>query len=188
MEFFEGSAVISVQIFAVMLFTAVAMVWDIRTRRIPNWLNLIGLMMALIFCSATGGWKGVSFSVAGFMTGFAILLLLWLMGGAGGGDVKLMGAVGAWLGPYQTLIVFVASGFLTAAGQIAINMRRQFDSRKSQLLIEHSISNDGASNGSEQVRQTVSSSDRKRLPYAVPVAIAVWLVCGIKIVKFFSGA
>lgn len=179
---------ISGQLFAVMLFTAVAMVWDIRTRRIPNWLNLIGLIAALIFCSVRGGWGGISFSIAGFATGFAILLLLWLMGGAGGGDVKLMGAVGAWLGPYQTLIVFVASGFLAAAGQVVMNVRQRLNSQPSNLLIDPSTTNDTVSNEPEQASKAAYDRNRKRLPYAVPVAIAVWVICGIKIVKIFSGA
>ena len=94
--------------------TLVAAVIDVRTRRIPNWFTVPVLAGGLIFHTVTGGWGGLLTALGGFVTGFGILLVLWLMGGGGGGDVKLMGAVGAWLGAWLTLIVFLLSAGFAA--------------------------------------------------------------------------
>lgn len=163
----------SVPIIGVILLTAAALVWDVRTRRIPNWLNVAGFLAGLVFHSLQGGWAGAWFSLAGFGTGFGILFVLWLIGGGGGGDVKLMGAVGAWLGPNLTLIVFVASGFLAAAGQIGMRIWQR------SKAVEPAP--DGA--GDAATLRTVNK--RSRLPYAVPVAIAVWGVMGLKLARVF---
>ena len=94
--------------------TLVAAVIDVRTRRIPNWFTVPVLAGGLIFHTITGGWGGLLTALGGFVTGFGILLVLWLMGGGGGGDVKLMGAVGAWLGAWLTLMVFLLSAGFAA--------------------------------------------------------------------------
>ena len=80
---------------AVMLFTGLAFLCDLKTRRIPNWLTVISLVLALAFHLTTGGWPGLLAALGGFAVGFGILLVLWLIGGGGGGDVILMGALGA---------------------------------------------------------------------------------------------
>lgn len=187
------------QAIAVMLFTAVALVWDVKSRRIPNWLNLIGLILGLAFQTYQRGWDGLLFSLAGFGTGFGILFVLWIIGGGGGGDVKLMGAVGAWLGPYLTLIVFVASGFLAAFGQVLMmawyHGRSETAAGTDELPVR--LESDLPSKGSEAVtkqpddevqrQRATERSNRRKVPYAVPVAIAVWVICGLKFIKFYSG-
>jgi prepilin peptidase CpaA len=165
---------------AVMLFTVAALVCDVRTRRIPNGLNVTGLILALGVHSAVRGWDGFVFSLAGFGTGFGILFVLWIIGGGGGGDVKLMGAVGAWLGPTLTLIVFIASGFLSAVGQLGLNVWR---TRKSSAATD---SMESAETTVSDEKKQINENNRRSLPYAVPVAIAVWAVCGLKLVKIFA--
>ena len=91
---------------------------DLRIRRVPNVLTgsiaLIGLGLA-----ATGfGQVGFLWSVAGLLVGLALMLPGYLIGATGGGDVKLLAAVGTVLGPAPTLRAFVASAI--AGGLIAI--------------------------------------------------------------------
>jgi Flp pilus assembly protein protease CpaA len=52
---------------------------------------------------ATGMIDGVLFAAAGFAVGFGLFFLFWLLGVAGGGDVKVMAALGTWLGPFYVL-------------------------------------------------------------------------------------
>jgi prepilin peptidase CpaA len=72
---------------------------DLRTRRIPNVLTFGGAAAALAYQTWTGGLVGLGHGAAGWAIGVAFLLPIFLLGGMGAGDVKLLGAVGAWLGP-----------------------------------------------------------------------------------------
>lgn len=76
---------------------------------------VIGLLYhAMITCLSYGN-ESISFldSVVGAMFGFGILLALYLQGGIGGGDVKLMTGIGAWLGIKKTFMVFTAASIMT---------------------------------------------------------------------------
>jgi prepilin peptidase CpaA len=79
---------------------------DIRSQRIPNTLTYSSMVFALSFHVLGSGLHGLLFSLAGLALGLAFLIMPYLMGGMGAGDVKLLGAVGAALGPKG---VFVAA-------------------------------------------------------------------------------
>jgi prepilin peptidase CpaA len=87
-----------------------AVVLDLCRRRVPNWLTAAGLAGGLV-CAARGGWHSLGIAAVGTLVGFLILLPFHLCGAMGGGDVKLMAAFGALLGP---------SGILLAAGLAAV--------------------------------------------------------------------
>lgn len=80
---------------------------DLWSRRIPNQLVLVGLMIGLVIGAFTGGIDGLVNSSVGAITGFCLLLIPFIMGGMGGGDVKLMMALGSILGPVSIFWVFV---------------------------------------------------------------------------------
>lgn len=167
---------------AVVIFTLVALVCDLRTRRLPNWLTVPGLAAGLGYHFVTGGWHGLLLSIAGFATGFSILLVLWLMGGSGAGDVKLMGALGAWLGALMTVYVFVASvvfvGVLAMGTMMVQTFRRGFGYVQRRYLRPSSESRARA----REKRRTGSPRRRGVLPYGVPVALATWVVLAWKVV------
>ena len=91
----------------------IAVTIDIRIRKIPNFLTFPSMIAALAFYSVTGGFKGFIFSVEGLALGIALFLVPYMMGGMGAGDAKLMGTIGAILGPKG---VFLASLFTAVAG------------------------------------------------------------------------
>jgi prepilin peptidase CpaA len=80
---------------------------DLRSRRIPNLLTYATILAAPAAYGIIGGWDGLLFSLGGLACGFALLILPYLMGGMGAGDVKLMSGVGAVLGLQQTAVCFV---------------------------------------------------------------------------------
>ncbi len=80
---------------------------DYSQRRVPNWLNLSLLMCGFVAQGWFFGWSGLSTGALGMLTGFGLLIIPWMMHGMGAGDVKLMAAIGVWLGPKLTLYSFV---------------------------------------------------------------------------------
>jgi len=170
---------------AVTAFTLTAAVWDLRTQRIPNWLTVPGLLAALVFHAVVGyvagGWSGLGSglltAVEGFAVGFGILLVLWLIGGGGAGDVKLMGAVGAWLGPRDTLVVFFVSVVFIVVLSVAVLayqlLERGMSGMKRKYLTHESTADRASESPDAAARRKVR---RRLLPYGVPVALATWVV------------
>ena len=80
---------------------ALACISDLRTRRIPNVLTFSAVAAALVFHLLTGGWSAAGWSIAGCVLGALLFFPMFALRGMGAGDVKLLAAVGAWLGPSQ---------------------------------------------------------------------------------------
>ena len=93
---------------------------DYAQRRVPNWLNLALLLSGLTAQGVFFGRSGVYDGLLGALTGLGLLLLPWLMHGMGAGDVKLLAAIGAWLGPRWTFYSFAAGAIL--GGVVAVIM------------------------------------------------------------------
>jgi prepilin peptidase CpaA len=94
---------------ALALLVLSAAIYDFRFRRIPNWLNLSGLILGFglnLFCFH---WRGPLISIEGLLIAAAIYLPLYMLRGMGAGDVKLMAAVGAIAGPNHWLAILLAT-------------------------------------------------------------------------------
>ncbi len=89
-----------------------AAIFDLRYQKIPNALTFPTILTALAYAGFTRGLDGLLFSAGGMVLGMAILIVLYLMGGMGAGDVKLLGAVGAILGPLGVVNAFVLTAFI----------------------------------------------------------------------------
>ncbi len=151
----------------------IALVWDLRTRRIPNALTVSAFVAALVFHTVVGGMAGLGTSLAGFATGFGLLFVLWIIGGGGGGDVKLMGALGAWLGATLTLVVFLGSAFVALVMMLAVMMWQSIGRAAGQPAYAGAGGNGNHSKGQ-------MTAARRVIPYAVPVAITTWVVVALK--------
>ena len=93
---------------------------DWRTRRIPNWLTVSGFLLGVLINVLLYRAAGARSAFAGAAMGLALLLPVVLLRGLGAGDWKLMGALGAFLGP--TRIVLVLFGAILLAGAVACVM------------------------------------------------------------------
>lgn len=87
---------------------------DLRSLRIPNALCYGGTIGAFVFHAGAFGLSGMVASGAGALLGAALLLIPFLLGGLGAGDVKLLATIGAWLGPVSVLLV----GLVAASGLV----------------------------------------------------------------------
>lgn len=168
------------------LFAAIAALWDLRTNRLPNSLTVTAFLAALVFHfvagAVDGGMRGIGegllTALGGFATGFGILFVLWLIGGGGGGDVKLMGALGAWLGPERTLWVFLLSAVIVLFGSMGILVwqasRIGIGRTRARYFNRQPESIEG---------KPVQGRRRRLMPYGVPVAVATWCVLAYTSIK-----
>jgi prepilin peptidase CpaA len=101
-----------------------AVVTDVRSRRIPNWLT--GSMMVAGFALSFSGLGGVTPGqvALGILAGLALMLPGHIIGATGAGDVKLMGAVGAFVGPALALNAFLGTALAGGVFAVAVAARR----------------------------------------------------------------
>jgi prepilin peptidase CpaA len=104
-------------VIAAALVTAVT---DVREFKIRNLVTLPLLASGLLYHGLVGGWPGLASSFLGALFGFAVLIALYVLGGMGGGDVKLFAAVGAWLCLPLTFYVFIATALAAGAYALAV--------------------------------------------------------------------
>jgi prepilin peptidase CpaA len=93
---------------------------DYAQRRVPNWLNALLIVLGFIVQGVYFGTAGVTAGLWGLLTGFGLLIVPWLMHGMGAGDVKLMAAIGVWLGPMMTFYSFVLGAMLGGIAAVAM--------------------------------------------------------------------
>lgn len=83
---------------AVLITAAIAAAIDIKTRKIPNWLTVTMAASGMVGSLLVFGWPGLAFSAKGWAVGMLVFFIPFLLRVMGGGDVKLMGAIGALKG------------------------------------------------------------------------------------------
>src|SRR5262249_57646581 len=86
-----------------------ACITDVRARRIPNWLTFGAAGAAVLWHFLAAGPVEAGFSVLGWVVAVVCFAPVFAVGGLGAGDVKLAGAIGAWLGPAAAFHVVVYS-------------------------------------------------------------------------------
>lgn len=162
----------------VLAFTAVAFVTDIRWWRLPNWLTVSAFAAGLLFHAALGyfddGFAGtldhLRFSLLGFGTGLGLLFVAWLVGSASAGDAKLMGALGAWIGPIPVLCVLVLSGVFEMLRLVVLFLMRSAKKGMRRTIEEMKRNNSAKDKPKE------TSLKNLTVPYAVNIIVATWCV------------
>jgi prepilin peptidase CpaA len=156
----------------------VAVAWDVATRRIPNTLTFGAAAAAFVVHAYLGGWNGAGMAAAGWVAGVALFFPVFALGGMGAGDVKLLGAVGAWLGPIAAFWVALYSGI--AGGLLGLLVAafsgylvQAFTNVRSLLMYWRIVGLKPAPD------LTLSTHHGPRLAYAVPVfaglMVTIWL-------------
>ena len=163
---------------AALIIGAAACATDLHSRRIPNWLTFGASAGALAFHYLTAGQDGVVHAMGGWVIGLVLFMPMFLLGGMGAGDVKLLAALGAWLGPgYATLLAMYSS---LAGGVIAVPMAMRHNYLGTAFKNIGSLARFWWYCGVRPLRRvSLESSTAPRLAYAVPMflgmVIALWL-------------
>jgi prepilin peptidase CpaA len=156
----------------------VAVVVDLRTRRIPNALVLAGIALALASHAISIAWGWVPLAgpawwspLAGMVTGLALLLPLYLLRATGAGDVKLMAMVGAFVGAptvlTATLYTLLAGGLLSLIFMFGRGIAAQTLANVRFMLTDWALR---ATTG-QGARLAPLQTTAARLPYAVAIAL-----------------
>jgi prepilin peptidase CpaA len=158
---------------------SLAAIIDISTRRIPNWLTIPGICIGVCTNGYLNGAEGVKSSLLGVCAGFLLLFFAYLLGGMGAGDVKLLSAVGSFLGPRLVFYSFVWMAL--AGGLIAFLVliyKKAFSQtfRNLKLLLSGWILRT-QENG---VDVSLRNPSLIKLPYGVAIAIGTVLATFIQ--------
>lgn len=109
-----------------LVLVGVAVVCDLRTREIPDWIPLAILAWGCLMVVAGLYETTWMAAVLGGLLGLGLSAVVFYLGGLGGGDVKLLAAIGAVVGPWALLSILAwmgAAGGLLAVAAIARGKR-----------------------------------------------------------------
>lgn len=167
-----GGTSLDVKVALLLTLVVVAAWFDLKSRRIPNWLVLVGLVSSFIFqilFNSLGSFNGFKAWGLGLLVGFGLFLPLYLLHAMGAGDVKLMAMVGAFLGPMAALGVvlttLIVGGVLALAVALWSGSLRQTLGNVRFVLTQTMLK---ALPGGVQLEAPSASAGN--LPYAVAIA------------------
>lgn len=141
-----------------------AIVEDLARRRISNWIPVAAFAAGLCLQILRGGWTGAGVALLGTLSGAGVFLIFYLLGGMGGGDVKLMAGFGAVLGShrlFEAALWTAGCGGVMAAGVLLFHYVRRFWR--------------GKSGDHEPAAAARASQPAETIPYAPAIAVGVWL-------------
>jgi len=163
---------------AALAIAIVAAACDLRTRRIPNVLTFGAAAAGLLYHVASGGPSALGQSVAGWFVGAMVFIVPFALRGLGAGDVKLLAALGAWIGPLDALWLALYTGMAGGVIALVVSLARGYFRRALAnvwlLLCHWRVS------GLKALPEiTLDGSSGPKLAYAVPIlagmVVVIWL-------------
>jgi len=156
---------------AALVLAAIACWTDLRTRRIPNVLTFGAAAAGLVFHAFFSG-SGPLIALAGWLTGVLIFAPLFLLRGMGAGDLKLLGALGAWLGPLMAFRIGLWSAIAGGVLAVVVALAHRHGGRALRniwLLLTH-----WRVSGLKPLDAlTLDKGTGPRLAYAVPLMVGL---------------
>ena len=157
---------------------SLACVTDLNSRRIPNGLTFGAALLGFLYQFLSGGFDGLGQAAAGWVVGAAIFIVPFALGGLGGGDVKLLAALGAWLGPADVVWLALYTG--VAGGVMALVVSAVYGYLGTALQNVYLLLCHWRVAGIEAVpANTLEHSKGPKLAYAFPVltgmVATIWL-------------
>jgi prepilin peptidase CpaA len=150
---------------------------DARSRRIPNQLTLTAMAAGFGARAALGGWLGLESALWGALLAGGVFFLFFVVGGMGGGDVKLMAAVGAWAGVGQVtpiLLVAALAGGVLAIAYMIVDGTVLRTLRNTIVLAQHHLT----AGLRPHPELNIQESGTTRVPFGVAIAAGT-LFCAV---------
>ena len=153
------------QVWVAIVIGIAATVEDLVRRQVSNWISCTALIAGFVLHLLSEGWRGGLSALLGAITGFAVFLIFYLIGGMGGGDVKLMAGFGAVLGVKRLLEAALWTG---ACGGVFAALAIGFSAVRGMLRVwmQHE---------SKASKASARQGPLKSIPYAPAIAAGVWL-------------
>ena len=154
------------------LMVAFGAAFDVGTRKIPNFITVGGLTVALVLRVATGGTDALVDGLLGALLAFLLTFPLFVLKGMGGGDVKLLTAAGAFLGPFSTFVALLATALVGGVLAIVVSLarRRLGTSLVGTFTVMRGLALKVLSGGEVDAVPTLETRGAVTLPYGVAIA------------------
>lgn len=176
--------VLPVPILVVLVAVVVATITDLRLFKIHNVLTLPLIAFGLVYHGVTGGMSGLGESAIGMLAGFGVFFLIFLIGGMGAGDVKLMAGVGAWVGVWLALWIALAASLaagvyalvvIAASGQCRNTWTRL------QILVYRAAAVSRNLAAEDNVEEAVTRDDRRQrlIPFGAMIGVGLVVLIAI---------
>ncbi len=167
---------------AVIGASLVAAATDVSRRRIPNRLTGPVLLAGLVWSTCTGGMAGLFDSLTACVVLAIPYVLLFVLAGGGAGDAKLMGAIGAWVGMINGLVVLAA----VAAAGIVLGIVSAVARRRVRSVLAHltvflygvAFVMLGRRRLRERLAALPAAETMQKVPYGVAILVGVCLAAG----------
>jgi prepilin peptidase CpaA len=158
------------QVWIAILVGLAATIDDIARRQIANWIPAAALAGGFGWQIGQNGlWPGAGYALAGGTVGFAVFLIFYLLGGMGGGDVKLMAGFGALLGTsgvlWAALLTALVGGVLAVGVLLFRGLKRMLGAKPKETV---------SVDTTEEEKQMAAQA-RESIPYAPAIVLGVWL-------------
>ena len=125
----------TINIYVLFTLIILAMFFDLTQKKIPNLITFPVIIWALLSYTVFGGFEGIKFTIFGFVVGFVLYLIPFILGGMGAGDVKMMAAIGALMGWLFIVKTAIASGLVGGVMVIIyLIYKKQFVSTFKKIL------------------------------------------------------
>jgi prepilin peptidase CpaA len=160
------------------IFIAACMIVDVRSRRIPNAVSGTAILVGLALNTAYFGMHGLLTSLAGCAAAIAVLFVPFALGGIGAGDVKMMGAVGAFLGP-RLAITGLLVGMLIGGLIMVVHLARQGRLREKLSATAAMVTGALATGSLTPLQRSAAEPGAIALPYSVPLGLGTMAVVAV---------
>ena len=153
-----------------LVFLGLSVAADLHSRRIPNVISGPAMLLGMVLNAVELGTSGLVASVGGLALAVGILFAPFALGGIGGGDVKMMGAVGAFVGPRLAIISMII-GMIIGGVLMTIHLLRLGRLRDTFASLGAMLGVALSTRSVEPLRLRPDDEAAVALPYSVPLAL-----------------